>query len=214
MTASLLLRGASRRGRSGCAPDRWFGRVSPRRATHFLLLRQEKVSKEKATLLSATLRCAAGNLRCSGSAGSGSNSPCGLKQSPALTRRPLRSSAHTEGTRAIHGPSLRSAKLNEYPSARSADEVLSLVSGCWIGGSAVMRRRVAQVWADQGWRLFEAIAEFEPDPVQTEQRSVPAGPTNPVRLLLLTFLGEARKVSRPPGRNPACQKTKLSRRRK
>ena len=30
------------------------GRVSPRRATHFLLLRQEKVSKEKATQLSAT----------------------------------------------------------------------------------------------------------------------------------------------------------------
>ena len=29
------------------------GRVSPRRATHFLLLRQEKVSKEKATQLSA-----------------------------------------------------------------------------------------------------------------------------------------------------------------
>ena len=30
------------------------GRVSPRRATHFLLLRQEKVSKEKATPLSAS----------------------------------------------------------------------------------------------------------------------------------------------------------------
>src|SRR5690349_23374251 len=30
------------------------GRVSPRRATHFLLLRQKKVSKEKATPLSAT----------------------------------------------------------------------------------------------------------------------------------------------------------------
>ena len=47
---------------------------SPRRATHFLLLRQEKVSKEKATLLSASLRCAAGNLRCSVQPGSSSNS--------------------------------------------------------------------------------------------------------------------------------------------
>ncbi|PIF76394.1 hypothetical protein CLU95_3555 [Variovorax sp. 54] len=46
------------------------GRVSPRRATHFLLLRQKKVSKEKATPLSATLRFAAGNLRCSRFAGS------------------------------------------------------------------------------------------------------------------------------------------------
>ena len=37
--------------------SRFFGKsgaaLSPRRATHFLLLRQEKVSKEKATLLSA-----------------------------------------------------------------------------------------------------------------------------------------------------------------
>ena len=30
------------------------GRVSPRRAPHFLLLRQKKVSKEKATLLCVT----------------------------------------------------------------------------------------------------------------------------------------------------------------
>ncbi|MDP9989561.1 hypothetical protein J2W29_000001, partial [Variovorax boronicumulans] len=46
------------------------GRVSPRQATYFLLLRQKNVSKEKATLLSATLRFAAGNLRCSRFAGS------------------------------------------------------------------------------------------------------------------------------------------------
>jgi hypothetical protein len=32
-------------------------------ASNFLLLRQEKVTKEKATPLSATLRCATGNLR-------------------------------------------------------------------------------------------------------------------------------------------------------
>ena len=36
-----------------------------RRRTHFLLLRQKKVSKEKATLLCVSLRCATGNLRCS-----------------------------------------------------------------------------------------------------------------------------------------------------
>ncbi|RZL87937.1 MAG: hypothetical protein EOP82_24580 [Variovorax sp.] len=39
--------------------------MSPRQATHFLLLRQKKVSKEKATPLSASLRFAPGNLRCS-----------------------------------------------------------------------------------------------------------------------------------------------------
>ncbi|TAJ60584.1 MAG: hypothetical protein EPO53_25925, partial [Variovorax sp.] len=37
---------------------------SARRRTYFLLLRQKKVGKEKATPLSATLRFATGNLRC------------------------------------------------------------------------------------------------------------------------------------------------------
>ncbi len=39
--------------------------ISPRRATYFLLLRQKKVSKEKATPLPVSLRFAPGNLRCS-----------------------------------------------------------------------------------------------------------------------------------------------------
>ena len=37
-----------------------------RRRSNFLLPRQEKVTKEKAPLLCVSLRCAAGNLRCSG----------------------------------------------------------------------------------------------------------------------------------------------------
>ena len=36
-----------------------------RRRSNFLLSRQEKVTKEKATLLCVSLRCATGNLRCS-----------------------------------------------------------------------------------------------------------------------------------------------------
>ncbi|MGF6349642.1 hypothetical protein QF040_004355 [Variovorax sp. W2I14] len=51
-------------------PFTFRGRVSPRQATYFSLLRQRKVGKRKATLLSATLRCATGNLRCSRFAGS------------------------------------------------------------------------------------------------------------------------------------------------
>ncbi len=45
-----------------------------RRRSNFLLLRQKKVTKEKATPLSASLRFASGNLRCSRPAGSRSNS--------------------------------------------------------------------------------------------------------------------------------------------
>ena len=48
--------------------------LSPRRATHFSLLRQRKVSKRKATLVSASLRFAPGTFRCSAQPGSRSNS--------------------------------------------------------------------------------------------------------------------------------------------
>src|SRR5215213_1415686 len=44
--------------------------MSSRQPSHFLLSRQKKVTKEKATPLAATLRFAAGNLRCSLFAGS------------------------------------------------------------------------------------------------------------------------------------------------
>ena len=56
--------------------------LSPRRATHFSLLRQRKVSKKKATLLSASLRFAAGNLRCSVQSGSRANSLRSNKHEP------------------------------------------------------------------------------------------------------------------------------------
>ena len=80
------------------------GRVSPRRATYFLLRRQEKVSKEKATLLSASLRFATGNLRCSQPLGVAQTRPTGSNSARPLIQRLLRSSAQPEGegaTRAI-----------------------------------------------------------------------------------------------------------------
>ena len=40
--------------------------ICARRRSHFLLSRQKKVTKEKATPLAVSLRFAAGNLRCSG----------------------------------------------------------------------------------------------------------------------------------------------------
>ncbi|WP_152528850.1 hypothetical protein [Rhodoferax saidenbachensis] len=53
--------------------------------------------------------------------------------------------------------------------------------------------------------MFER-SEFEPDPAQTEQRSVPAGPTNPARLSLPTFFGEAKKVGALSGAQPDMPK--------
>ena len=63
------------------------GRESPRRATYFSLLRQRNVGKRKATPLSATLRCATGNLRWRASAGVWLNSPS-AQTTPALIPPP------------------------------------------------------------------------------------------------------------------------------
>ena len=65
---SLLYSRASPLMRSGAA-------LSPRRATYFSLSRQRNPRKRKATLLSASLRFAAGNQRCSLQAESRTNSP-------------------------------------------------------------------------------------------------------------------------------------------
>ncbi|VTU26225.1 hypothetical protein H4CHR_01753 [Variovorax sp. PBS-H4] len=70
--------------------------ASSRQPSHFLLLRQKKVTKEKATPLAATLRFATGNLRCSLFAGSAQTRFAQTRA--ALIREKLRSSARPEGT--------------------------------------------------------------------------------------------------------------------
>ena len=72
--------------------------MCPRRGTFFSCVAKKRRQK-KATPLSASLRFASGNLRCSRPAGSRSNSLrcASLRQSRALIRWPLCSSAHTEG---------------------------------------------------------------------------------------------------------------------
>jgi hypothetical protein len=88
------------------------GRVSPRRATYFLLLRQKKVSKEKATLLSATLRCATGNLRCSRFAGSRRTRFAQTAASPDPRNAALLGADRRGGSPDM--PSLRSACLRAF----------------------------------------------------------------------------------------------------
>ena len=78
-----------------CSFLKWLAGNRPA-ATHFVLLRQNKVSKEKATLLSASRSDATGNLRCSVQPGS-AQTRLRLKQRAALIRLAFRSSAQTEG---------------------------------------------------------------------------------------------------------------------
>jgi len=72
------------------------GRDSPRRATHFSLLRQRKVSKRKATPPSATLPLRS-RAPCGAHVSRGLAELASLKQLRALIRETLRSSAHPEG---------------------------------------------------------------------------------------------------------------------
>ena len=218
-----------RAGAGGCA----------RRRSNFLLLRQKKVTKEKATPLSASLRFASGNLRCSRPAGSRSNSLrcASLRQSRALIRWPLRSSAHTEGMgepnsrtapRAIAslGPLLwaqaprtrRSAcrvERSEDPCGCSAvlgcpPPVAAPAAGRLRGGTRVgarvlrdLTRRGCPSGAAQQQSEFHGAPRNRTAaglPLRTAKGSQTWG-----RLLLPSFLGDARKEGAPPGAHPGTR---------
>ncbi|MGF6347964.1 hypothetical protein QF040_002677 [Variovorax sp. W2I14] len=101
-------------GFASCSLFAFRGRVSPRQATYFLLLRQKNVSKEKATLLSASLRFASGNLRCSRFAGSRRTRFAQTAASPdPRTAALLGAARRAWGT---SGPSLRSASSRAFAS--------------------------------------------------------------------------------------------------
>ncbi len=172
--------------------------ISPRLASHFLSLRRKKVTKERATPLSATLRFATGNLRCGFGAGNRSNSLRSDNRGSFSRPKPT-AQAQPEGTQGIPLVALR-ATLHSHCNARrsrasSADSY------------AVVRRRVAQGWADQGTRLSER-SEFERPPAQTEQRSEPArsdGGAFGSPFFWVLFFGEAKKSASPAGARPGQQ---------
>ena len=238
MGAPVLVAGCallvSAGARFGFMPLQWAGAgISPRRATHFLLLRQKKVSKEKATPLSASLRFASGNLRCSRPAGSRSNSLrcASLRQSRALIRWPLRSSAHTEGSgsptaaRAIAslGPLLWGQAPRTRRSAcrveRSEDpngclDVHPLLAApaagrLWggMGVEAPMLRDLTRRGCPSG--AAQQQSEFHGAPRKRTDaglpRSAAKGSQTGGRLLLPSFLGDARKEGAPPGAHPGTR---------
>jgi hypothetical protein len=191
--------------------------------THFSLLRQRKVSKRKATPLSATLRFATGNLRCGLRTGNRSNSLRSDNRGSFSRPNPT-AQAHTEGAHGIplvalratlHGlPRLDAVSHTDWAELveviRPFDQLRESSQRCNARRSrassavphAVVRRRVAQGWADQGSRLSER-SEFERDPAQTEQRSVPEALLRDDAFgspsLCLLSLGEARESEWPPG---------------
>ena len=214
----------------------WLGAgagLSPRRATHFLLLRQKKVSKEKATPLSASLRFASGNLRCSRPAGSRSNSLrcASLRQSRALIRWPLRSSAHTEGM----GSQTAIRAIASLGPLLWAQAPCAGHSACWVersddpngclgvhpllaapaagrlrggmGARAPMLRDLTRRGCPSG--AAQQQSEFHGAPRKRTAaglpRSAAKGSQTGGRLLLPSFLGDARKEGAPPGAHPGTR---------
>ena len=168
-----------------CARLHAAGRVSPRRATHFLLLRQEKVSKEKAS----RIRRPCGHTALLSFGGVRANSAAPQTCAP-LIRRSLRYSPPHNGeevetansrTSTRHGAYLWCSVFGlpcRYEEASSAD----------LGGS--------------GLALFER-SEFSQTPLRSSNTAYRRSrATNPARLSLLTFFGEAKKVSAQSGAQP------------
>ncbi len=178
------------------------GRVSARRPTYFSLLRQRKVGKRKATLLSASLRFAAGNLRCS--------TPAGGRR----TRFAQTAAALIPPASALLGAARRDLETKRATAALGA--VAQPRSGCATWGRAKQRpelsppplwlRRGAERFADKGSPLFER-SEFGRDPAKREHRRLPRSAAKGSQtvgspfLWLLSF-GEAKESSSPAGARP------------
>ena len=208
-----------------------------RRRSNFLLLRQKKVTKEKATPLSASLRFASGNLRCSRPAGSRSNSLrcASLRQSRALIRWPLCSSAHTEGMgepnsqtapRAIAslgpllwaqapcaGRSLFGVERSDDPNGCLAvHPLLAAPAAGRLRGGTRVGARVLRDLTRRGCPSGAAQqqSEFHGAPRKRTAaglpRSAAQGSQTGGRLSFGYFsLAKQRKVPRPPGRTPGSR---------
>jgi hypothetical protein len=179
-----------------------------RQATHFSLLRQRKVSKRKATLVPASLRCATGNLRCSVQPGS-KTTRLRLKQVFALIRLNLRSSAHPQGVgdRNTNSeiPNTKQPKTEKrIPEETSTRHGVSLSVLVPAPDCPLWMRRGAQAQADQGSRLSEPKASSSETPPEPSTAGCPVaqrrGRRNQGRLFFGDFgvrVTSLREVSEP-----------------
>ncbi|MBT3068977.1 hypothetical protein [Rhodoferax sp. U11-2br] len=159
--------------------------------THFLSFRRKKVSKERATPLSATRSKASGNLSDAGLAGNRSNSAIASDNRGSFFRQTRTTQAHTEGIHEIPLVAL-CATLRAHPTDGTYQRCNARrrrASSAAQG--AVVRRRVAQGWADQGSRLFEAKPSSSETPHRPSnaayRHTVPGDAFGSFFLCLLSF---------------------------
>ena len=175
-------------------------RVSPRRATYFSLSRQRNLRKRKATRLSGFLRCATGNLRCSNAAGVGrtrfAQTLAALDTASICAARPSQTGFRDEADsgrrgRAKRDPAgARSRSRPEHPSR-------------WAEERRQKRIRAGTCLSEASLCLIPLLSSIAGCPAAQRRGPRPSG-----RLLFAYFLlATQEKVSRPPGRDPACRQT-------
>ena len=123
------------------------GRVSPRRARYFSLLRQRKVPQRKATLLCVSLRCATGNLRCS-VGGCCRRTHCAL-------RAPFKHAAASQSTKCVcpaaHARTRRPALLGTHRRERGTSRAIAAL-GPVLGAHCALQapqREARAMWAER-----------------------------------------------------------------
>jgi hypothetical protein len=182
-------------------------RVSARRPRYFLLLRQKKVPKEKASRMHCPSLCC-GHAALLGPRGVWLNSPS-AQTTPALIRAGLRySPAHDGGRREQDRTTLRS------PGAMQNRLILFVCAAPLWGGVPMalgdvgpVFRRVAGLSSaaagGSGRTLFER-SEFSLTPPDASSARYRAAARTSARLSFgYLSLAKQRKVPRPPGRDPA-----------
>ena len=141
---------------------------SPRRATYFSLLRQRKVGKRKATPLAATLRFAAGKLRCT-------RAGCAVELAARL-RRSVQTTPASQITKRMHAalhPRTPPAAL--LGASRGEGEPARAITALGPAGYGVLWERACPRWlhSDQTPNRGQARSymDFKPDrlPVAIQQ---------------------------------------------
>ena len=190
--------------------EAFVGRVSARRPRYFSLLRQRKVPKRKASRSPGrfAVPCAARVERGRAELAFGSNN---ARPDPLATALLSPATRHESGS-----DSGTLSTESAYPTENAADLAPPVRQRCPPGGDApkarrggisslaVMRWRVAQGWADQGWRCLSAasLARPRPDRATQRTRSSAAGSAFGSPFFCLLFFGEAKKSEAPAGARP------------
>ena len=105
-----------------------------RRRSHFLLSRQKKVTKEKATPLAVSLRFAAGNLRCSGA-----GRRCGTRCAAAPLRSDSRSESDHDARMLRCAPAPRPALLSTARGESNSTRAIAALGRRLAGAAAALR---------------------------------------------------------------------------